>query len=80
MTSLADFIAKEAAIPRGRKLEPLTLTDEQQDQLNGIARSTTLPYALVLRARIILASAEGSTNADVARRLGVTAHTVPVRG
>ena len=37
-------------MPRGRPLAPLTFTDEQQDQLNGIARSTTLPYALVQRA------------------------------
>ena len=49
-------------MPRGRPLAPLTLTDEQQDQLNGIARSATLPYALVQRARIILASAEGLNN------------------
>ena len=31
-------------MPRGRPLAPLTLTDEQQDQLNGIAQSATLPY------------------------------------
>ena len=59
-------------MPRGRKLAPLTLTDDQQDQLQGIANSATLPYALVLRARIILASAEGLTNAAVAQRVGVT--------
>ena len=63
-------------MPRGRKLAPLTLTDEQQDQLQGIARSSTLPYALVLRARTILASAEGLTNTAVARRVGATSHTV----
>ena len=28
-------------MPRGRPLAPLTLTDEQQDQLNGIAQSAT---------------------------------------
>ena len=49
-------------MPRGRPLTPLTLTDEQQDQLNGIARSATLPHALVQRARMILASAEGLNN------------------
>ena len=63
-------------MPRGRPLVPLTLTDEQQDQLNGIAHSATLPYALVQRAGMILASAEGSTNAAVARRVGVTPQTV----
>ena len=28
-------------MPRRRPLAPLTLTDEQQDQLNGIAQSAT---------------------------------------
>ena len=63
-------------MPRGRPLVPLTLTDEQQDQLNGIARSATLPYALVQRARMVLASAEGLANSAVARRFGVTPQTV----
>ncbi len=63
-------------MPRGRPLAPLTLTDEQQDQLNGIAQSATLPYALVVRTRMILASAEGLTNSAVARRFGVTQQTV----
>ena len=61
---------------RGRKLASLTLIDEQQNQLQGIAQSATLPYALVVRARIILGSAEGLTNAAVAKRVGVTPHTV----
>ena len=63
-------------MPRGRKLASLTLTDEQQDQLEGIAHSATLPYALVQRARMILASTEGLTNAAVAKRVGATPHTV----
>ena len=63
-------------MPHGRKLASLTLTDEQQNQLQGIAQSATLPYALVVRARIILASAEGLTNTAVAKRVGVTPHTV----
>ena len=63
-------------MPRGSKLASLTLTDEQQNQLQGIAQSATLPYALVVRARIILASAEGLTNVAVAKRVGVTPHTV----
>ena len=62
-------------MPRGRPLAPLTLSDEQRDQLNGIARSATLPYALVQRARMILASAEGLNNSAVAQRFGVTPQT-----
>ena len=41
-----------------------------------ILRKTPLPYALVVRARIILGGAEGLTNAPVAKRGGVTPHTV----
>ena len=63
-------------MPRGRPLEPLTITDEQQQQLDSIARSNTMPYSLVLRTRMILASAEGLTNNAVARRFGVTPQTV----
>ena len=63
-------------MPRGHPLVPLTLTDEQQHQLNGIAHSATLPHALVQRAGMILASAEGLSNAAVARRFGVTPQTV----
>ena len=46
-------------MPQGRPLAPLTITDEQQQQLDSIARSDTLPCARVLRARMIPASAEG---------------------
>ena len=59
-------------MPRGRPLVPLTLTDGQL----GIARSATLPYALVQRARMVLVSAEGLANSAVARRFGVTPQTV----
>ena len=63
-------------MPRGRKLPPLTLTDEQRDQLQGVARSTSLPHGLVLRARMILASAEGLTNRAVAERVGASPQAV----
>ena len=63
-------------MPRGRPLVPLALTDEQREQLNGIARSATLPHALVQRAGMILARAEGLANSAVARRFGVTPQTV----
>ena len=36
-------------MPRGRKLASLTLTDEQQDELEGIAHSATLPYQPVAK-------------------------------
>ena len=46
-------------MPRGRKLTPLTISEADHTQLQGVANSTTMPDASVLRARMILASAEG---------------------
>ena len=53
-------------MPQGRPPAPLTITDEQQEQLDGVARSDTLPCAWVVRARMIPACAEGLTNKAVA--------------
>ena len=63
-------------MPRGRPLPPLTVDEEQRNQLQSAARSTSLPHALVTRARMILASAEGITNAEVARRVGASPQAV----
>ena len=63
-------------MPRGRTIPPLTLDDEQRQQLTTVAQSSAMPFGLVQRARIILACAEGLTNTDVARRLDVSATTV----
>ena len=49
-------------MPRGPKLPPLTLSDEQRDQLQGVARSTSLPHGLVLRVPTL-------TNRAVAERV-----------
>ena len=63
-------------MPRGRKLAPLALSDEQREQLLSWTRSASMPQSLALRARIILASAEGLTNTAVAKRLGISLPTV----
>lgn len=44
-------------MPRGRQLPPVVLTDEQRKQLTALAHSTSVPHALVQRARIIVACA-----------------------
>ena len=49
------------------KTHPVHSREADRIQLQGGgAKSTTMPHALVLRARMILASAEGITNAAVA--------------
>ena len=63
-------------MPRGRQLAPLTLAEETREQLTSLAQSTTLPHSLVLRAKMILASAEGISNVAVGRRIGASEQAV----
>jgi putative transposase len=60
----------------GRPKAELALSEEEQAQLQSIARSRSLPAALVRRASIVLACATGATNSAVARRVGTTDATV----
>jgi transposase len=55
---------------------PVVLTDVEQETLERWARRHTSAQALALRCRIVLACAEGGSNTEVARRLGVTRATV----
>ena len=63
-------------MPRGRPLTPLTLDHEQRGQLTALSRSTTMPHALVQRAQVILASAEGLSNKAVAAQVGLSLNVV----
>ena len=53
----------------GRPKPTLTLTTDEHTQLRSLAGSRTLPHALVARARLVLWSADGQSNTQVARRL-----------
>ena len=53
----------------GRPKPTLALTHEEQTQLRSLAASRTLPHALVARARLVLWSAQGQSNSQIARRL-----------
>ena len=55
---------------RGPKLPELALTDEERTTLERWARRATSSQALALRCRIVLACAEGTSNAEVVKRLG----------
>ena len=60
----------------GRPKAELLLTDAERSQLQSFARSRSLPAALSVRARIILDSASGEQNKDIAARLKLSMATV----
>ena len=60
----------------GRPKPRLTLHSEEAAQLRGWAASRTLPHALVCRARLVLWSAQGQSNTQIARRLHWSQATV----
>ena len=60
----------------GRPKVPLTATDDERIQLSSLARSRTLPHALVARAKLVLWSAKGQSNSQIAARLSWTKATV----
>jgi transposase len=61
---------------RGPKLPELALIDEERATLQRWARRASSSQALALRCRIVLACAEGHSNAEVVKRLGVSRPTV----
>src|SRR5277367_5459070 len=60
----------------GRPKPSLKLTVEEQEILIGFAASRSLPHALVSRARVVLWSAEGVSNSEIAARLSWSKPTV----
>ena len=60
----------------GRPIPPLLLTDDEREALERWARRPNTAQALAFRARVILASAEGKKNDDVAVVFGVARATV----
>jgi transposase len=60
----------------GRRLAPLILSDEERLELKALATRRKTAQALALRARIVLACAQGGQNKEVAARLGVVEATV----
>lgn len=59
-------------MPSGRPKLPLQLSDDMKAQLESIANSRSLPYAQVRRAQIILLSAQGQTNTQIAKKVGLS--------
>src|SRR4029453_7712662 len=61
---------------RGRPKALLVLTDEERQTLQRWARRAKTAQALALRAKIVLACAEGQSNQQVAEQLGIWPQTV----
>jgi transposase len=55
---------------------PLALRPGDRSRLTGLARSQTVTAATAQRARIVLLAADGVSNAEIARRVGVSRPTV----
>src|SRR5665213_952795 len=60
----------------GRHLEPLGLDETERAELGSLASRRSTAQALALRARIVLACAEGEQSKVVAARLGIARATV----
>jgi transposase len=60
----------------GRRLAPLALSDAERSELKALAMRRKTTQALALRARIVLACAEGSQNKEVAAKLRLDEATV----
>ena len=60
----------------GRPKAALTLTTDEVAQLQSLITARAIPHGLGTRARMILLSHEGLSNAAIAQKLGVTTATV----
>src|SRR3984885_14511945 len=60
----------------GRPKTALVLSEDERIQVSSLAKSRTLPHAIVARAKVVLWSAEGASNTEIASRLRWTKATV----
>lgn len=61
---------------RGPKPPVVELSADERRGLEGLVRAHRTPQQIALRARIVLAAADGLNNTQIARQLGVEADTV----
>jgi Winged helix-turn helix len=62
--------SREGALMPRRSPYRIELSHGERAVLESLARSCTLPYWLVIRARTVLMAAEGMRNDEIAARLG----------
>ena len=56
--------------------EPLELTAMEREEWQSLARRPKTAQALAMRARMVLACADGLSNSEASRRLGVSLPTI----
>jgi len=61
---------------RGPKPPPIVLMDDERRELETLIRRHTTAQQVALRARMIVAAADGQNNSQIARALGVHVETV----
>ena len=61
------------------RVEPLVLRAGDEKILRGWLRSSTVSAGLAKRARILVLAAEGHSNSEIGRRVGVSLPTVRAR-
>ncbi len=61
---------------RGPKPPVVALSADERRGLEGLVRAHRTPQQVAVRARIVLAAAEGQINTEIAGQLGVDADTV----
>ena len=61
---------------KGRPVKPIRLSKEQEEKLRLIERRPSSQQSLALRAKVIMECAQGKSNLEVAKELGVCQHMV----
>ena len=63
----------------GRVPAFIELTEEEEQDLRSVLRMPSAPQEQAMRARIVLRAAEGASNTEIAREIGVSC-SPPVSG
>ena len=63
-------------MPKGPKAAKLQLSEEERNELEAFVRRHRTPQQLAQRGRMILAAADGKSNAQIARERGTCVDTV----
>ena len=74
--AIAWWRVRSAGVMANPRLKPLVLSEDERRMLENWAKRRSTAQGLALRARIVLACAEGRSNTAVAARLGVRRATV----